>query len=127
MSYCTSQGAQIASIHSDTENAAATKLIPNGVGAYIGAESDGTGNWKWRDGTTWWQPKDHGGLEGRGETRIAINCPHCKNDRKWHDWANGEAQHGVLCRVPGGLGDICMRCLIILCWPLSTSLESPSA
>ena len=99
VSYCISQGAQIASIHSDAENTAVTKLIPNWRAAYIGAESDGRGNWKWNDGSSWWQPGSDktDGIAGRGETRIGINCPHCNNDRKWHDWSTGDDKLGVIC------------------------------
>ena len=94
--YCKSQGANIASIHSDKENNAAIRLLQ--VTAYIGAESDGKGNWTWNDGSKWWQPDDskHDGIVGKTETKIALNTA----DKKWHDWTTGSSKIGVLCAMP---------------------------
>ena len=105
--YCKHIGGMIASVHSETENNAMLSLFPvnNGKQVYIGAEFE-YGQWKWHDGSHWWQPSHHGGLSslthGR-ETRIAVNCPHCGNDGLWHDWANGEARLGVICTNDAGI------------------------
>ena len=90
--YCKSLDANIASIHSDKENDALIKLLKGTT--YIGAESDGKGNWKWTDGSKWWQPAGtkHDGLGGKGETKIALNT-----DKKWHDWGTGKDLLGVFC------------------------------
>ena len=91
--HCTSQGAQIASIHNDEENNAVIKMQVVEA-AYLGAESDGMGNWKWHDGTPWWNPG--GGrseLKGVAETRIALEI----KTHKWYDWKKGEARLGVFC------------------------------
>ncbi|CAE7590660.1 unnamed protein product [Symbiodinium natans] len=98
VTYCRLLGSVIASIHSETENAAVTAMIPVGVGksAYIGAESNGEGVWSWHDGTEWWQPLVHAGLDGWSETRVVINDK-ARDDQKWHDWQTGEDLHGVLC------------------------------
>ena len=63
--------ASIASIHSAKENGVVAKLAK--TFAYIGAESDGHGHWKWDDGSKWWQPDDEDtdGLWGHSDTRIA--------------------------------------------------------
>ena len=101
--YCKHIGGMIASVHSETENNAMLSLFPvnNDKVVYIGAERQNFGagtQWKWHDGSHWWQPSHHGGLYGH-ETRIAVNCPHCGNDGLWHDWANGEARLGVICTL----------------------------
>ena len=76
--------------------------------AYIGAESDGKGNWKWNDGSKWWQPDNskHDGIGGRTETKIALNT-----DKKWHDWFTGDYKLGVLCALnldnPKPAGKLC--------------------
>ena len=95
--YCKDIGGMIASVHSETENSVMLGLFPvdNGTIVYIGAEYE-NGQWKWHDGSPWWQPSENGGLSGH-ETRIGVNCPHCGNDGLWHDWGNGEAQFGVIC------------------------------
>ena len=91
MKHCTSQGAQIASIHNDEENDAVAKL--NAKYAYLGAESDGKGNWKWHDGSAWWQPAGiEDNIRGVKETRIGLG-----GDSKWYDWQKGQAQLGVVC------------------------------
>ena len=119
VSYCISQSARIASIRSESENTVITNLIQAGVGVYIGAESDGKGNWKWNDGTAWWQPSKDSihkyGIPGTQETRIVVNCPppYCNNDRQWHDWGNGEAQFGVICAYDGTY--ICMYGSVCMC------------
>ena len=103
--YCISQGAQIASIHNDKENDAVTSMIPADIVAYLGAESDGKGNWKWRDGSAWWQPGPAGlsdqGLRGVEETHIAIHNDG-RGNTPWHDWSGGESQIRVVCATTAG-------------------------
>ena len=97
VNYCKTQGGTIASIHSDQENAVVMTLAK--TVAFIGAESDGQGTWKWNDGTSWWQPasEKHDGLAGDTETRIAMNT-----DNRWHDWGTGNDALGVICAVIPG-------------------------
>ena len=94
VNYCKSQDGSIATIHSAKENGVVAKLAM--TVAYIGAESDGQGHWKWSDGSKWWQPaqEDTDGLAGRSETRIAINPGDHNN---WHDWGTGSDMLGVIC------------------------------
>ena len=94
--YCKSQGGNAASIHSDAENDVAFKLVK--AVTFIGAESDGKGNWKFADGSKWWQPAKtrHDGIGGTGETKIALN----NGDKKWHDWGKGSDKLAVLCAMP---------------------------
>ena len=98
VNYCKAQGGKIASIHSDKENEVVMKLAE--TTAYIAAESDGKGNWKWADGTKWWQPatEKHDGIVGASETRIAMNT-----DNRWHDWGTGEQALGVICAITAGI------------------------
>lgn len=89
-------GWRIASIHNNEENTAAfaaCKALGN-VPCYIGAYSDGNGDWRWEDGTPWWRAANTDGIQGRGETKIALNV----NDNRWHDWAQGQAGLFVVCR-----------------------------
>ena len=92
VNYCKTQGGTIASIHSNQENAVVMTLAK--TVAFIGAESDGKGNWKWNDGSKWWQPAGtkHDGIVGKGETKIAL-----VTDKKWHDWGTGKDILGVWC------------------------------
>ena len=86
----------MASIHSDKQNEAVMKIVK--TTSYLAAESDGKGNWKWNDGSKWWQPASnkHDGLQGKGETRIAM-----VTDKRWHDWGTGSATLGAICaRAP---------------------------
>ena len=75
--------------------------------AYIGAESDGKGNWKWNDGSKWWQPAgtQHDGIAGTGETKIAVHT-----DKKWHDWNTGGTALAVLCAKDVPNGTVCIKC-----------------
>ena len=100
VSYCKSLGAQIASIHSNEENDAISKVITTPT--WLGAESDAKGNWKWNDGSKWWQPAagKHDGLGGIHETKIAYNS----GDKKWHDWGKGDSNIAVLCAKTLGGG-----------------------
>ena len=93
LGYCKSQGGNIASIHNDAENDIVINLAKEV--AFLGAQSDGKGNWKWDDRTAWWQPASdkHDGLEGVDETKIAIS----NVDKKWHDWGKGFDKLGVVC------------------------------
>ena len=113
--YCKSQSGNIASIRNAAENNFALKLIKARV-TYIGAESDGKGNWRWNDGSKWWQPsktgpknpndddgivsRGHDGLVGRGETKITLNPV----DKMWHDWGTGSEKLSVLCAKDRALG-----------------------
>ena len=92
--YCKSQGGNAASIHNDAENNAVIKLVKQT--AFLGAESDGKGKWKWADGSKWWQPAktQHDGIVGTGETKIALNT-----DKKWHDWGKGSDKLSVVCAM----------------------------
>ena len=93
--FCKSQGGNIASIHSDKENNVAINLVKEV--AFLGAESDGNGNWKWNDGSKWWQPANgkHDGLGGKAETKIALY----HGDKKWHDWGKGADKLSGLCAM----------------------------
>ena len=107
MNYCKSQGGNIATVYNNQENDVLIQITK--ATAYIGAESDGKGNWKWIDGSKWWQPAgtQHDGIAGRGETKIAMNT-----DKKWHDWATGDAALGVLCAKDLS-GTVFVRCGVL--------------
>ena len=94
MKYCKAQKGNIASVHNNEENDALIKLAK--ATAFLGAESDGKGKWKWNDGSNWWQPAgtQHDGIVGKGETKIALNT-----DKKWHDWGVGADKLSVLCAM----------------------------
>merc|ERR1711971_594392 len=94
--YCEGIGGEIASIHSLAQNEAIIALITGDTNAYIGATSDGAGNWAWQDGSPWWEPgaERTDGLHGHRESRIVIT----HFDDKWHDWGNGDSLHGVICQ-----------------------------
>ena len=63
--------------------------------AFIGAESDGKGNWKWNDGSKWWQPEAAANtLQGKDEIRIIIDA---RNKHEWHDWGDGTDKLCVVC------------------------------
>ena len=82
------------SIHNE-EEADAVRIIARDS-AYIGAESDGKGNWKWTDGSKWYLvPRNaRGGTAGIHETKMAIT------NQRWHDYGNGEKKLGVVCAMP---------------------------
>ena len=92
-SYCESLGHTIASIHSAKEQGWVTALIS--TTAYLGGESDGSGNWQWADGSVWadYRPLSTDGLNGITETKLAL-----ENDGEWNDWHTGDALLGVVCR-----------------------------
>ena len=106
MKYCKAQKGNIASVHNNQENDALIKLAK--ATAFLGAESDGKGKWKWNDGSKWWQPAgtQHDGIVGKGETKIALNT-----DKKWHDWGVGADKLGVLCAMKLG-GTLCVKCAV---------------
>ena len=95
--YCTSQGGHIASIRSDEENKAVGQLIADDD-AYIGAESDGKGNWKWIDGSSWWQPTYIAKLDGGIDKRIFLR------KTRWSEEKWSEVKH-VVCSRPVIGGD----------------------
>merc|ERR1712224_594245 len=92
MGYCEDEGMVIASIHSQEEYQAVWDMIECHV--YIGAESYGTGEWSWYDGSEWdYVSPNNDGITGVGEHHIAM-----LTDGVWHDWGTGSSTHGVLCR-----------------------------
>jgi len=92
VAWCKSQGMAIASIHNQQDNDKIRKLLK--CRAYLGAESDGRGKWKWHDGTSWdFLPAAHDGLAGKTETKAVFNT-----DGRWHDWAKGASRFGVVCQ-----------------------------
>ena len=108
--YCKSQGGNIVSIHNDAENDVVMDLVKGN--AFLGAESDGRGNWKWNDGTAWWQPASdkHDGLQGFLETRIVMET----TDKKWHDWGRGHNKMAVVCSKDQEHGIDCkFSCLLM--------------
>ena len=93
--YCTANGGTIASFQSDDDiNEAKDKVTCN---VYIGATSDGNGNWEWIDGSPWWAHTNNDGLAGTTETKI-IWTP---IDHKWNDFGTGAVTVGVICKTPG--------------------------
>ena len=92
VAYCDSLGYEIASVHSDDENDELFALMT--TTDYLGATSDGAGNWQWSDGSDYdYVNPDTDGLSGTGETRMAFNT-----DGLWHDWGTGDHTIGVACR-----------------------------
>lgn len=90
--YCTSIGMQMASFHSAQE----FDQVLNNKGklecnAYIGATSDGDGNWSWLDGSTWWQHDLNDGLNGVYQTKLVVT-----KMARWSDWSESSEQ-GVIC------------------------------
>ena len=108
MKYCKAQKGNIASVHNNQENDALIKLAK--ATAFLGAESDGKGKWKWNDGTAWWQPAatKHDGIKGTDETKIAFN----PGDKKWHDWEIGADNLGVVCAKDLNSGMISAKCIV---------------
>jgi hypothetical protein len=102
---CEEYGMTIASIRDAAENTAAFALIRTVT--YIGAESDGAGNWKWRDGTPWSSSFARtDGIRGTRETKICLN----RGDKKWHDWNQGQSRWPVLCRRKDAREARCALC-----------------
>jgi len=97
--YCKSKGMIIASFHSDQDfNDAKEKVKCN---VYVGATSDGKGNWKWLDGSKWWAYSNNDGLSGTRETCLVWRAV----DNKWNDWGTGDDLVGVICMNQGGHDD----------------------
>jgi hypothetical protein len=96
--YCEQAGGSMASIHTQDEHDAVIDLVPghSWKAAYIGAVSDGSGNFEWDDGTSWDFEDSQRETDGLGwgtdEKNVAIK------NRKWADYGNGENKLGVLCR-----------------------------
>ena len=96
LNYCLNNGWTIASFQSDVDiNKAKDKVTCN---VYIGATSDGNGNWEWIDSSPWWAHTTHDGLSGTTETKIVVRA-----DLKWEwdDWGTGADLMGVICKNPG--------------------------
>ena len=69
------------------------------VVAYIGGMTEGDGALYWYDGTPWdFTSKVNDAMNGRDETRLAITH---ETGGEWHDWDQGEAELGVICRHQG--------------------------
>ena len=93
--YCSSNNWVIASFHSDNDvNEVKVKLDCD---VYIGATSDGNGNWVWIDNSPWWYYSNNDGLYGVFETKIVWR----KSDDKWNDWGRGKDLKGVVCKLQG--------------------------
>merc|ERR1711962_457271 len=97
--YCKSKGWTIASFQSDQDlNDAKEKVKKGRCNVYVGATSDGKGNWKWLDGSKWWAYSNNDGLEGTRETCLVWRAV----DNKWNDWGTGDDLVGVICKNQGG-------------------------
>ena len=95
VNYCIDNGWKIASFQSDDDvNEVKDKVTCN---AYIGATSDGNGNWKWIDDSPWWAYANNDALKGTTETKIVMRAA----DSKWNDWSVGDKLLGVICKDPG--------------------------
>ena len=80
MEFCTSNGWNMASFQSDTDiNNAKEKIKCN---VYLGATSDGNGNWEWVDNSPWWAYNRNDGLRGETETKMVWRS----NNKQWNDW-----------------------------------------
>ena len=64
--------------------------------AYIGASSDGKGNWRYVDGSNWWSYSNNDGLAGTSETKLAVGT-----NGRWNDWGTGDSLLGVVCQCKG--------------------------
>eukprot|EP00662_Eupelagonemidae_sp_cell21_P057413 gene57413-biopygen20563 len=114
--WCESRGMLIASIHSDEENAQMMAAVTYGS-AYLGAVSDGSGNWHWEDGSAWdYTPAANDGLLGVGETRIAC-LQQCTGDCAGIAFALAPSTNTEGCQA-AGMG----RCLA----PTTVPTDSPS-
>ena len=92
LNYCLNNGWTIASFQSDVDiNKAKDKVTCN---VYIGANSDGNGNWVWNDASPWWAYANNDGLNGTTETKIVWRA----SDNKWNDWGKGDELAGVICK-----------------------------
>ena len=64
--WCQTQGGVIATVHSHSENERVKALVT--TTSYIGALSDGNGNWRWEDGSAWDYTDGSSDLWGTDET-----------------------------------------------------------
>ena len=95
---CNSQGMSIASIHNQEEDDVVRSLV--NTNSYLGAmESTKNGVWEWADGTPWdYTDPSNDGLANIRESRLAFS----PGTPRWHDWGNGDATLGVVCRQGTG-------------------------
>ena len=85
----------MATFQSDTDVDVAKDKVKCNV--YVGATSDGKGNWEWIDSSPWWAYRNNDGLDGIIETKIVWRAA----DNKWNDWGTGDDLMGVICKVKG--------------------------
>ena len=95
---CTNRGCTIASFHSDEDVDSVKSIVPCNV--YIGAASDGKGNWSYIDGSEWWAYSKNDNLAGVRETKIVMDC---LKGCEWHDWGTGDELLGVICQQCPGI------------------------
>ena len=69
---------------------------------YVGATSDGKGNWEWLDSSPWWAFGNNDGLDGTIETKIVWRAV----DNKWNDWGTGDDLMGVICKINGNFAKV---------------------
>ena len=96
VNYCKDKGSTIASFHSNEDIKKGKDVLQSSScrQAYIGAISDGSGNWRWLDDSDWWEYRQNDGLAGTSETKIVWD-----SDGKWNDWGTGAAKMGVICKA----------------------------
>jgi len=93
--FCKTNGWTMATFQSDTDVDVAKDKVKCNV--YVGATSDGKGNWEWIDSSPWWAYGNNDGLDGTIETKIVWRAV----DNKWNDWGTGDDLMGVICKVKG--------------------------
>ena len=93
--YCSNNGWTIASFQSVVEFHEAHGKVTCDV--YVGATSDGNGNWKWIDNSPWWAHPNNDGLSGMTETKIVW----LDANNKWNDFGTGDRRFGVICKNSG--------------------------
>ena len=103
INFCRHNGWTIASFQSEEEVDGVRGKV--GCDAYIGAISDGYGNWKWIDDSPWWANEYNDGLEGKTETKIVWRA----SDNKWNDWGIGNDLEGVICKTQGMLASLLLN------------------
>eukprot|EP00854_Cymbomonas_tetramitiformis_P025562 gene25562-31243_t len=113
MAFCATHAAIVASVHSEVQNTAVVNLM-RAAGARAGTEAylaghrkqAGHGAWSWDDGSPWdYISPLNDGLDSEGhsiqETKLAIHFKN-RNGRvvaEWHDWQQGQATLGVICKI----------------------------
>jgi len=97
--YCQSIGMQMATFANEAEWLSAVDESGSMpciayAGGILPAEGE---QWKWLDGTEWWQPKTNTNLGNSKyfEDRLAI-----RTNGKWVDWGQGTDELGVVCMSP---------------------------